>query len=588
MFGLALGLASIVIYAASGYSRTMLVLWLAALVALAVFCAARTQPLPRIALADLVVPAILAAVLTPLYAVAVYDWPVQVGSDEVAIMTTAKSYSGQWGADPFGLSSYLGHPSLLFMAWGTLGNALGGITLENMRLLHGLAGLLAVAASYALFRQLLPRRWAVVATLVLGLNHSLFMLSRMAMRENTVVLVEVVALALLVRGLRHRALLHSYLGGVVAGLGFYVYFPARAVFVLWLLFLLALALWYRRRFPVARLVRLGGVAAAGFALVATPVIVAGLKASAQQNEQQRLALMVFADARKLQQQWVAASGEWAGVGRNVLFGLGAFNAGVEDHAWNYPNPGHGFVDPLTGALLWLGVLVVAFRIVRFRRGAWRLLPLIGFLAIWLALALLVNKAPNYPRLLIALPFVAYLVTEAVRACMLGLRRAGRTRPVLATRRARIAVVVAVVASIAGLNIAAAADFVEAGRESGDDIGSTGRYIQSHRDMPGIQFALATSERWAYYVWGFPWMWLERMRLFAHEGQVHDIVTPATAAAFTASPPFALFMSRELWDRAGARLRERYPQGRVMDVTPGGEHVVLEVFGRPGSSPAAAP
>ena len=65
-----------------------------------------------------------------------------------------------------------------------------------MRLLHALFALLTIAASYALFRQLLPRRWAFFAGCLLGLSHSLLMISRLAMRENTAVLFEVVALAL--------------------------------------------------------------------------------------------------------------------------------------------------------------------------------------------------------------------------------------------------------------------------------------------------------------------------------------------------------------------------------------------------------
>lgn len=58
------------------------------------------------------------------------------------------------------------------------------------------------------------------------------MISRLAMRENTSVLVELVALALLVWRLRRDHVLATFAGGVVAGLGFYVYFPARATFAL--------------------------------------------------------------------------------------------------------------------------------------------------------------------------------------------------------------------------------------------------------------------------------------------------------------------------------------------------------------------
>ena len=40
-----------------------------------------------------------------------------------------------------------------------------------------------------------------------------------------------------------------------------------------------------------------------------------------------------------------------------------------------------------------------------------LLAVTGFVALWLAMSLLVNKAPDYTRLLVILPFVVYLVIE---------------------------------------------------------------------------------------------------------------------------------------------------------------------------------
>jgi hypothetical protein len=44
-----------------------------------------------------------------------------------------------------------------------------------------------------------------------------------------------------------------------------------------------------------------------------------------------------------------------------------------------------------------------------------LLPLTSFLALYLIYAFAVGQAPDYSRMLIILPFVAYLVAEAVRA-----------------------------------------------------------------------------------------------------------------------------------------------------------------------------
>ena len=93
---------------------------------------------------------------------------------------------------------------MLFIVWGKLGNLIGGIDLFHMRLLHAVVGLLTIAACYALFRLLLPRNWAFLGALLVGVNHSMFMISRLAMRENTAVLVLVVALILLLWGFRQQ------------------------------------------------------------------------------------------------------------------------------------------------------------------------------------------------------------------------------------------------------------------------------------------------------------------------------------------------------------------------------------------------
>ena len=103
-----------------------------------------------------------------------------------------------------------------------------------------------------------------------------------------------------------------------------------------------------------------------------------------------------------------------GIEKNIVWGLTAFNTDRVDEAFIYPNFGHGIVDPLTGALLWLGVLTVLLRAI-FRRGPpWSIFPLVGFLLLWLVFAFLVGQAPDYPRMLVILPFVAYLVTEGIR------------------------------------------------------------------------------------------------------------------------------------------------------------------------------
>jgi len=571
--GAALGIGSVFAYGVAGWSTTVGIVWLGAVLVLAAAFLRRSERLGRPAVLDLLAPVALVAAFAPLYVLKLHDWPVQVGSDEVVIMTVTKQYAAAHGVDMFGLSTYLGHPNALFVLWGALGGLLGGVDLDHMRLLHALTGLLAIGVSYAFFRQLLSRPWALFASGVLGLNHAFFMISRLAMRENTVVLVEVTAFTLLLVGLRKNHPFLTFVGGVVAGAGFYVYFPARSIAVVWAVFLVLLAFWFRLEVGRERLLRLGLIAATGFGLTAAPYAIAYGKAPAWVTDHQRQALLIYDDGRKVQQHWVFASSELAGVARNIQYGLTAFNQPIEDHAWLYQDKGHGIVDPLTGVLIWIGVAFVAAALFRRRSDPWSLLPLAGFLLCWLLLAFVVNEAPNYPRMLITLPFVAFLATAGVRVMIEFVRK----RISFSSRLAVPLAAAALITGIAVWNGFMAWDYIDAGRNAGDDIGGTGRYVAAHKSVPGIRFYVAADEvRWNYFVWGTPAMWNERIRIFAgRDDEVGGSIAPAALAGFSAAPPFAIFMRSDLWARVKTTLRGRYRGSDVRDVTPDGRLVIFE-------------
>jgi hypothetical protein len=560
-------------YGLSGYSRAMLLIWLAGLLGLSVFFWSRSRLMPRISKGDVLAPIGLALAFAPLYVLGLFRWPVQVSGDELAIPEVAKSYAHPHGVDPFGVSTYLSRPALLFIFWGKLGELFGGFDLSHMRLLHAVFGLLTIVASYALLRQLLPRGWAIFATCILGVSHSFFMISRLAMRENTAVLVEVVALTLLLWGLRNNHALATFWGGVVAGLGFYVYFPARVTLPVWLAFLVLLGLRSRRTFPVRKLLVAGSIAVAGFVLMTTPILIAESKimpvAGPSDVEPQRETLMIYADAREKQRDWVHASSVAEGMKTNIRWGLGTFNNTIADEGFIYWNRGHGFVDPLTGILLWIGVALLGVRLFRRRADEGVLLAVSGFLILWLSFAFVINKAPNYTRLLITLPFVAYLVTEAVRWL------AGRWRSV---PRVQALLTAAALGALVAWNLAIAWDFVQTGRREGETIGSTGRYVSSHADVPGQKFFIASTVDGAdYYSYGDATAYVDRLRFFAsNDSQVGDLVDPNVLDRFNARPPFALFMKREVWELAAQQLADRYPTGRIRNITTDGSHVALEV------------
>jgi hypothetical protein len=566
--GAGLGFASIATYAADGYSRPTGLLWLAALVLLGLHFLRVSDRLPRPAAIDVAIPMALTAVVAPLYVVGLYRWPVQVGSDELAIASAAKTYAHQANVDLFGTSNYFGHPAVLFVVWGKLGDLLGGIDLADMRLLHAITGLLGIGLSYAFFRQLLPRAWSAFATLLLALNHAFLMISRLAMRENTVVLVEVVALALLLLGFRRDHPFATFCAGVAIGVGFYVHFPGRSIALVAAAFLVSLALWFRKELGGARLLRLSAIAATGFALVATPYVIAYEKAPADVTAHQRQSLLIYEAGRKEQQGWVFASSELAGVAKNIQLGLTAFNVSIQDHSWIYANPHHGIVDPLTGVLLWIGAGVVLVVRIRRRREPWPLVGLAGFLVLWIAFAFVVGQAPDYPRMLLMLPLVAYLVTEAVRSVAGAVAgRSGRSWMLPAVGAAALLGIVA-------WNGLIARDYLRAGQGAGDPIGSTGRFVEAHRNVPGMRFYVAANDRQPYFVWGQK---IDRLALFvSRPDQLGGMVEPSSLAAFSAPTPFDVFMSRDLWSANGRELERRYPLGRLENITPDGRLVVLQV------------
>jgi hypothetical protein len=55
-----------------------------------------------------------------------------------------------------------------------------------------------------------------------------------------------------------------------------------------------------------------------------------------------------------------------------------------------------------------------------------------------------------------------------------------------------------------------------------------------------------------------------------------VVDPHALTQFSAAPPFALLMRREAWQPAAAQLADRYPRGRIRNVSPDGARVVFEV------------
>ena len=185
---------------------------------------------------------------------------------------------GQNQPAPFGLGVY-SYPVLSNYYQAAI-LRIFGFTMWSWRFSSVLMGVLALAPTYLLARELFGRQAALVAgTVLLGLP---YMLAFERLGYNNIHSLAPVALALylLYSGLRRESALYLGLGGIAGGLGFYTYTAGRlgaVVAVLFLLYLLAARLLRR---PAAlgpaslrRLLLLGAIFGLGGLLTALPQMV---------------------------------------------------------------------------------------------------------------------------------------------------------------------------------------------------------------------------------------------------------------------------------------------------------------------------
>ncbi|MCF2970887.1 glycosyltransferase family 39 protein [Synechococcus sp. Nb3U1] len=576
--GLGIGLALTLWYGVFGYHVLQIGLWLLALLLVGLYLAQfpPAQPIWDPAKMnwrrELLHLGLLALVFIPIYLYDSANIPFQVNTDEIVITSMSRNASGVRFPDVFGLMpDYFYFPRFMFSLFGGLTRLMGGVTLTHMRMVHANFGVITILVAYGFFRAFWGSRLALAGAALLGSNHALLGISRMAMRENLIVLVECAALGLILKGVREKNPLLLYLGGAAAGFSLYGYLPGRVVILLGLLFGGMYLLLGREDLkggdpqenPFWALTKLTVPAALGFFLMAAPILVATATSPSVSAEYSRQQFLFSPEGQALQQMWVNAATPGEAVRRNILNGLSMFNdRSQHDRGYIYPNYGHAFVDPLTGVLIWLGLGSGLYRIFKRRSQPQDWLCLSSFLFLYLLFSFVITKAPNYTRLLVILPFVAYLTLEGIQVILRALggaleRSGSRARGWLPG-----ALGLGLVLLIGGVNLAIFGDFVQKGWKSGNDVASTGRYVEARKTDPNHHFYLAASPSYPYFSWGEPYFWQSWIQFFAGREQSATVFPPEELSTQTLEPPFTLFMNQWVWDQQGSDLQQRFPSGRL--------------------------
>ena len=336
--------------------------------------------------------------------------PAMVNTDEIVCMNVQKEQADLLKPDPWGTTNYFGFPAGSFYLIGTMAKVMGGMTLEIGRLANAFWGLLLGATVYLFFRLKWPPLWSFLAALMAATNQAVLGISRMALLHSLAVWIEVAALVVLWVAWRRRSLMGQIFGGLFAGLGVYFYYSARITLVLWMAYLIVYTAERQPQKWVKNLLRSAWPVLMGFILCSGPMAVASLKSHGQIPDYAQQQLVIYAKGRALVRQWEGTSNTAAALRSNLWRGLTAFNNQLSDRGNIYVNPGHGFTDPLSGILLWVGIAAAIKR-----RRAFDQFALSGFVTLWLGLSFLTTKNPEFERLMSVTPFLYYFIMNGLLA-----------------------------------------------------------------------------------------------------------------------------------------------------------------------------
>ena len=344
--------------------------------------------------------------------------PPGVHYDEAAYGLNAGDI-GLRGERPIFIPAFTGREPLYLYAAGGMAAVLGN-SLFALRLTSAFFGLLTVAATYWLGREMLAdRRIALLAAALLAVSFWHVLFSRLGFRVISQPLLMALAVATLFRGLRGGRWPWLWLAGVLIGLTAYTYLAARLFPILLAFALLPLLLDPRTRALRARQLLL--VALVAF-LTALPL------------------LAYFAthpDAFWVRIGQVApgtTAGEGLSLTESLLRSFGMFFLAGDPYL-RFNLPGRPLFDFITGGLLLVGWIIGAARYRRlfydWQRAA-VLLLLLAPLVMILPTALAVNEiVPSNLRAMGLIPFVFFLPPIGLIALLRDVeRRFGR--PNLAT------------------------------------------------------------------------------------------------------------------------------------------------------------
>lgn len=517
---------------------------------------------------DLYIIGFLLLIFAPLYLTFIYTIPYQISTDEILLTSIARSKVT--APNLFAISPYGNFPAFTFVIFRSLIEFFGGVNLLNMRIVHSLFGITIVAFSYFFFSRLTNSRFfGLCGAILLATQHVFLIISRMALRDIPTILIEMIVAFFAVAALKKLSSFNAFLLGCAAALSFYNYFPPGSGIVLLVFYYCLYIKLVRSRISFQKFWQIASANILAIIMVSLPLFVSIIKIPPNSPNYYQKQLLIFPEGRQVQQIWVNAPTIEAAVKKNIANGLTIFNSGKRDTGAIYINPGHSFVDPITGILIWAGLLLI---IIRKQKTDAQQLIIGAFIGILLMLSFVVNKAPHYDRSLVILPFVILLTLEVlIFISYTALKFLG----IHASRLKIISpiIVLALVFTISALNLKISGEYIQKGLTLGDDFGGPARYVESKSALTNYHFILVTSGQYPFFPWDPDWI-----SPLISKSQSVKVIGPEelnrTISQFKDNP-FSILISLTAWQKIRPELNSE-AQWKILNLKPDASKLAIEV------------
>jgi hypothetical protein len=582
--GIVLELSLILLRHFCGYSHGLFVLWVVAIgLSGFPFFLKRVRGYPALLTKEDVLPiSLLVGIGIALYTFSLNWFPIQMAVDEVVTLSETRDVFSQ-PRDLLGPSHYHDYPNMGYVCFGYMAKLLGGLSITTLREANAYLGVVTLVALYLFYRVCCQRFVALGAACVAGYCHSLVGLSKIGIRGNVDVLVEVIAYSILIRAAKLRCQFLAFVGGAAAGGAYYFYYPARSSIIIWGL-VNALVAAFSDKVGRRAIAQLYAISFLAFMMTAAPEMIASAERADPYLKQQ---LLFTKEGIAQQMDRESTDNPMRAYINNVSNSLTAFNTAKSDHWGNYWNPGHGFVEPITGAFLWIGLLSLIRLKKREEEVNWvATVCLVGFSFLLFLYTFVIGNAPAYTRLIILLPFIGFLVVNGGLVFSKIINRALAKSNLSIRLSAHLVVAVIVILSFIN-NLQILSVWLESGLKDGERFGATIRYVEERRDQPGYKFYIVTpskaSPAASFLTWKTATDCEFLLRVVAPNREIHAIepnvfcseIGKGLICGQPLRPPLTVFVTKSITPCLEDFVRA-YPQMKMHPMLPNYEYEALEI------------